>query len=75
MYYRLSVICLLLEKGVYREYIIVCQLSVCCLEGGVTLNVLSFVSCLSVYILNRRFTQNVLSFVSYLSVARNGGLP
>ena len=34
MYYRLSVICLLLETGVYPEYIIVCQLSICCLKKG-----------------------------------------
>ena len=36
MYYRLPISCLLLEKDVYPECIIVCQLSVCLLlEKGV----------------------------------------
>ena len=57
------------EKGVYPECIIVCQLSVCLLlKRGFTLNVLSFVSYMSVCCLKRRFTQNVLLFVNYLSV-------
>ena len=50
MYYRLSVICLsVVEKGVYPECVIVCQLSVCLLlKRGFTLNVLSFVSYLCI---------------------------